>query len=172
MLIRSATTDDAARLLEIYAFYVENTAVTFEYDVPSLEEFTARIAATLETYPYIVLEEDGEVRGYAYAGQLRKRPAYARSCEVTIYLDCECRKLGYGRALYEELKQRLQAMGFCNMYACVTSPIEEDEYLTHNSERFHEHVGFEKVGTFHRCGYKFGRWYNVVWMEKIIGEHE
>ena len=171
MHIRNANTADAARLLGIYSHYVENTAVSFEYEAPSLDEFTGRIAATLEKYPYIVIEENGEARGYAYAGPLNTRAAYDRSCEVTIYLDQGFRGRGCGRALYEELERRLKDMGILNLYACIASPIEEDEYLTANSEQFHAHLGFEKVGEFHRCGYKFGRWYNMIWMEKIIGEH-
>ena len=78
---------------------------------------------------------------------------------------------GMGRALYEALADRLQAMGILNLYACIGYPQVEDEYLTRNSARFHEHLGFALVGTFHNCGYKFGRWYDMVWMEKIIGEH-
>ena len=76
-----------------------------------------------------------------------------------------------GRALYEALADRLQAMGILNLYACIGYPQAEDEYLTRNSARFHEHLGFALVGTFHNCGYKFGRWYDMIWMEKIIGEH-
>ncbi len=172
MHIRSAKTSDAARLLGIYSHYVENTAVSFEYEAPSLEEFEDRIAATLERYPYIVIEGDGDIRGYAYAGPLKDRAAYDRSCEVSIYLDRDFRGKGCGRALYEELERRLGDMGVLNLYACIASPIEDDEYLTHNSEQFHAHLGFERVGHFHKCGHKFGRWYDMVWMEKTIGEHD
>ena len=171
-MIRSATEKDAGRLLEIYAWYVENTAVTFEYDVPSMEEFRERISATLKKYPYLVLEEDGRIRGYAYAGAFVGRAAYERSCEVTVYLDHGSRGHGFGRALYEALEQELRDRGFLNLYACIGDPVEEDEYLTRNSEQFHRHLGFTRAGTFHKCGYKFGRWYNMIWMEKIIGEHD
>ena len=171
MIIRSATTEDAARLLEIYAYYVENTAISFECEVPSLEEFKNRIAATLEKYPYLVLEEDGMIRGYAYAGAFVGRAAYNHSCELTIYLDHGSKGRGYGRALYEALERDLREMGILNLYACIGDPVTEDEYLTRNSEQFHQHLGFTRVGTFHQCGYKFGRWYNMIWMEKIIGDH-
>ena len=171
MGIRSATTADAASILGIYAHYVENTAISFEYDVPALDEFACRIASTLEKYPYLVIEDDGEILGFAYAGPFKGRAAYDRSCEVSIYLDHNARGRGFGRALYEELENRLKAMGILNLYACIGCPIVEDEYLTRNSEQFHAHLGFEKVGEFHKCGYKFGRWYNMIWMEKIIGEH-
>ena len=171
MLIRNATDKDAGRLLEIYAYYVENTAITFEYEVPSLEEFKDRINNIIKKYPYLVIEEDGIIKGYAYAGVFKDRAAYDRSCEVTIYLDHTSRGRGYGRALYEALEMAIKAAGMINLYACIGDPIFEDEYLTKNSERFHQHMGYVKVGEFHKCGYKFGRWYNMIWMEKMIGEH-
>ena len=171
MVIRSASTDDANRILDIYSYYVINTAITFEYDVPVLDEFRSRIAKTMERYPYLVLEDDGEIKGYAYASTFKDRAAYNHSCEVSVYVDRNARGKGYGRALYDELEKRLKSMGMLNVYACIADPIEEDEYLTRNSERFHTHLGYTKVGAFHKCGYKFGRWYNMIWMEKIIGEH-
>lgn len=160
----------AKRLLDIYSYYVENTAISFECTVPSLDEFRARIAKTLTKYPYLVLEEDGVIQGYAYAGPFKVREAYRYSCESSIYLDHGAKGRGYGRALYEALEQALKNMGILNLYACIGDPIAEDEYLTHNSERFHQHLGFSKIGTFHQCAYKFGRWYNMIWMEKIIGK--
>ena len=84
----------------------------------------------------------------------------------------DARHGGLGRTLYEALADRLQAMGILNLYACIGYPQVEDEYLTKNSAQFHEHLGFALVGTFHNCGYKFGRWYDMVWMEKMIGEHK
>ena len=170
-MIRNAIKEDAGQLLEIYAFYVKNTAITFDYEVPSLEEFENRIETTRKKYPYLVLEEDGVIQGYAYAGAFVGRAAYGSSCETTIYLNHHARGRGYGRALYDALERALKDMGFLNLYACIGDPIAEDEYLTRNSEQFHRHLGFSKVGTFHKCGYKFGRWYNMIWMEKIIGEH-
>ena len=171
MVIRSASTADAARILEIYAHYVVNTSITFEYEVPTVSEFRERVKSTLEGYPYIVIEEDGKIVGYAYAGPFKERVAYDRSCEVSICLDRDSRGRGYGRALYEELEKRLASRGILNLYACVASPIEEDEYLTDDSEQFHARLGYKRVGEFHQCGYKFGRWYNMIWMEKLIGEH-
>ena len=169
-MIRSATENDAKRLLEIYAYYVEDTAISFEYEVPDLNEFRSRIIHTLEKYPYLVLEEDGVIRGYAYAGVFKGRAAYDHCCEVTIYLDRDSKGKGYGRALYEKLEEALEKKGVINLYACIADPIEEDEYLTRNSEQFHRHMGYSRVGEFHKCGYKFGRWYNMIWMEKIIGK--
>ena len=171
MVIRAATREDAGSLLKIYSYYVENTAISFEYVAPSLDEFSKRISSTLEKYPYIVLEDDGLIRGYAYAGAFHSRAAYAHCCEVTIYLDHGSKGNGYGKALYEALEKALKKMGIINLYACIADPEVEDEYLTKNSEFFHQHMGYTKVGEFHKCGYKFGRWYNMIWMEKMIGEH-
>ncbi|MCR4890688.1 MAG: GNAT family N-acetyltransferase [Lachnospiraceae bacterium] len=171
MNIRRARIEDAERLLEIYSYYVLNTAISFEYDVPTLEEFRGRMRHIQEKYPYFLLEEDGVIKGYSYAGVFKARTAYDHSCEVTIYLDRDSKGRGYGRALYQALEQALIKQGIINLYACIADPIEEDEYLTKNSELFHHHMGYTKVGEFHKCGYKFDRWYNMVWMEKIIGEH-
>lgn len=170
--IRTASPEDAPRLLEIYSYYVEYTAISFEYVPPTPGEFRSRMEDTLRKYPYLVLEDDGIIRGYAYAGPFKGRAAYDRSCELSIYLEKGFQKRGYGRMLYEELEERLKAGGILNLYACIGDPIEEDAYLTRNSEEFHSHMGFAKVGTFHKCGYKFGRWYNMIWMEKLIGDHD
>lgn len=171
VVIRDVKPDDAERLLEIYAYYVENTAISFEYDVPSIDEFRARIENTVKRYPYVVAEEDGRVAGYAYAGAFVGRAAYCRSCEMTVYLDRSAHKCGIGRMIYEAMEERLKRMGILNLYACIGYPETEDEYLNKNSAEFHGHMGYTKVGEFHKCGYKFGRWYNMIWMEKIIGEH-
>ena len=168
-MIRSAAPADAARLLEIYSWYVENTAISFECMTPSPAEFGDRIRGTLERFPYFVLEENGVIQGYAYAGPFHSRAAYSHCCELSIYLDRNARGRGYGRKLYEALEASLREMGFLNLYACIGDPITEDEYLTHNSEQFHQHMGFVKIGTFHRCGRKFDRWYNMIYMEKMIG---
>ena len=170
--IRTATPEDAARILEIYAYYVEHTAISFEYTVPTLSEFQNRIKRTLERYPYLVIETDDGIQGYAYAGSFIGRAAYQYSCEMTIYLDPHSHKQGLGRKLYEALENRLKEMGFLNLYACIGYPETEDEYLNRNSADFHAHLGYTKAGTFHKCGYKFDRWYDMIWMEKLIGMHQ
>ena len=171
MKIRSAVPDDAERLLEIYGYYVTNTAISFEYDVPPLEEFRKRIENTLMKYPYLVLEEDGVIKGYTYAGTFKSRSAYDRSCEVSIYIEKNARRRGYGKALYEALEGKLKAQGILNLYACIAVPINEDTYLTRNSEEFHQHLGYTRAGEFHKCAFKFNHWYNMVCMEKIIVHH-
>ena len=169
--VRDAEIEDASRILEIYDHYVKNTAITFEYETPSLNDFVARMEKTMKRYPYLVVTVDGRIEGYAYAGVFKDRAAYDWSAETTIYIAPDARRSGLGRMLYEALEERLKAMGILNMYACIGYPDVEDEYLTRNSAEFHEHLGFSKVGEFHKCGYKFGRWYNMIWMEKMIGEH-
>ena len=170
--IRVAGIDDAPYLLEIYKPYVEKTAITFEYEVPSLDKFKGRMEKTLKKYPYLVAEYNGEILGYAYAGSFVGRAAYDWSVETTIYLKENKKKLGIGRKLYEALEDILKAQNILNMYACIGYPEKEDEYLNRNSVEFHSHLGFKMVGEFRKCGYKFGRWYNMVWMEKIIGGHK
>lgn len=194
--VRSAKIEDAQCILNIYSYYVKNTAITFEYDVPALLEFQRRMKETMKKYPYLVIERDGIIQGYAYAGVFKGRAAYDWSCELTIYIDCKARKCGLGRKLYDALEAELRDMGILNLYACIAYPIVEKEalhpkeasypkeaphpkeaklpweYLTKNSAEFHAHMGFTKVGEFHQCGYKFGHWYDMIWMEKIIGKHQ
>ena len=169
--VRLATLEDAERLLEIYRYYVENTAITFEYETPTLKEFQGRMSSIMEKYPYLVAVQDGRIVGYAYAGAFHPRAAYHWASEVTIYLDKDARKTGLGRLLYEHLEECLTRMGILNLYACIGYPETEDEYLTVNSARFHEHMGYRLVGTFQNCGYKFQHWYHMIFMEKMIGEH-
>ena len=169
--IRPATEADAAEILNIYAPYITDTAITFEYDVPTLEEFTGRIRHTLEKYPYLVAVRDSEIIGYAYAGAFYGRAAYDWSAETTIYVKKGCSHSGVGKLLYQALETALKAQNIINLYACIGYPEEDDEYLTKNSKQFHEHLGYRLIGEFRKCGYKFGRWYHMVWMEKIIADH-
>ena len=179
-----AAPEDSQELLDIYDYYVKETAITFEYETPSVEEFRDRIRKVLERFPYIVVEEEtdnpGEksevqnrrrILGYAYASPFHVRKAYQWCVEMSIYVRNDARGRGLGRLLYEDLERRLKDMGFLNLNACIGYPEVEDEHLTFASVRFHEKMGYSMVGEFHKCGFKFGRWYNMVWMEKLIGEH-
>lgn len=170
--IRTAVLQDAEALLEIYAPYVVNTAITFEYYVPTSEEFAGRMSNVLRRYPYLVAEVDGELAGYAYTGPFKERAAYDWAVETTVYVKEDMKKHGIGRALYEALEKTLAAQGILNLNACIAFPEKEDEYLTTDSVKFHKKMGFSEVGRFHKCGCKFGRWYDMVWMEKHIGTHE
>lgn len=169
--IRIASPSDAPELLAIYAPYITKTAISFEYDVPSIEEFADRIRTTLEKYPYLAAESDGHIVGYCYVSILHGRQAYDWSVETSIYVEQNCKHLGIGRKLHDALEQALSAMGILNLYACIAFPIGEDPYLTEDSVHFHEHMGYEHTAHFHKCGYKFNRWYDIVWMEKTIGKH-
>lgn len=267
---RVARPEDAEALRTIYAPYVEETAITFEYEVPSVEAFRARITHTLATYPYIVAVEEQEANagtgrvdgasascldraeanagtghvdgtpvssapasgadevteahrtseriiGYAYVGRLHERAAYDWSVETSIYVDRRARKRGLGRQLYERLEAILRAMNIISVNACIAYPgtmnpavdaataadrlqnahigigdpntadrarkdlregtadsgvdIGEDPYLNTNSPDFHAHLGYQLVGHFHACAYKFDRWYDMIWMEKWIAPH-
>ena len=152
MMIRIATEDDTERLLEIYAYYVENTAITFEYEVPSAQEFRERIRRTLGKYPYLVSEQDGTIMGYVYAGAFKERSAYAWAVETTIYIDKDARREGLGKELYQALEKALALQNIINLNACIGCPIIEDEYLTRNSVHYHEHLGYRLVGEFFKCG--------------------
>ncbi len=172
ILVRAASPADAAELLAVYAPYVERTAITFEYDVPSEQEFAGRIRRTLERYPYLVAERGGRILGYAYAGPFKERAAYGWAVETTVYVRQDCRRSGVGRLLYDALERTLAAQHILNLNACIAWPEQEDAYLTRDSISFHERLGYRLVGRFHKCGYKFGRWYDMAWMEKLIGEHK
>lgn len=168
VLIRPATIEDAEMILRIYEHYILNTAVTFEYDTPTIEEFRTKIKQTLKKYPYLVAEKDGKILGYAYAGEFKEREAYKFSVELSIYVDKDYKKRGLGRILYEKLEEELSNNGIKNLYACIATPCEEDKYLTFDSVYFHEHLGFKKVGELHKCGYKFKHWYNLFILEKCL----
>lgn len=170
MDIRIVKPEDAEELLDIYSYYVKNTAITYEYEVPTVEEFAERIRSTLVKYPYLAAVVDGQIVGYIYAGPFHARKAYEHWAEASIYIRRDCRRQGIGSALYDELAARLLLQNVYVICACIASPDEEDEYLTHSSVRFHGRLGFEQMGRFEHCAYKFGRWYNMVYMTKTIAE--
>ena len=169
--IRKAVPSDAPQILEIYASYVQNTAISFEREVPSIREFSARIENTLEKYPYFVAEVYNEIVGYTYAGRFKSQAAYDWSVETSIYIKEKNRRGGIGAMLYERLESALKAQGILNLNACIAYTDVEDAHLTNDSVAFHEKCGYRLVAHFHACGYKFDRWYDMVWMEKMIGEH-
>ena len=172
MKLRFAVPEDAKALLRIYAQYID-TNITFEYVLPSEEEFAERICSFSQVYPYLVCEENGRIVGYAYAAAFGERAAYAWAAEVSIYLREDQRRQGIGRRLYAALEALLRAQHVQTLYACIAYPDGADDvHLTKNSAQFHAHIGYRLVGEFSRCGYKFGTWYSMVWMEKHIGAHE
>ena len=170
-VIRMATPEDADALLQIYAPYILYTGVTFEYEVPTETEFRDRIRKITEKYPYLVACRAGTPIGYAYAKALGERAAFSHSVETAIYLSAEIRGKGVGTLLYSELERILKMQNVTNLYAAVSFREQEDETISHASPHFHLATGFHKAAHFKKCGYKFARWYDIVWYEKYIGEH-
>lgn len=169
--IRIAEVFDAEELLKIYKPYVENTAISFEYTVPDIEDFKGRIENTLKKYPYLVAVCDNEIVGYAYAGAFKSRAAYDYSVETSIYIKEGHKKQGIGKLLYSALFDALKLMNITNVNACIAMPQKENAYLDSSSMYFHEKMGFQLVGTFHSCAYKFDSWFDMIWMEMNILPH-
>lgn len=169
--IRAATEADAAEIREIYTPYVTDTAITFDYEVPPVEEFAARITRVLKRYPYLVAEQEGHIVGYAYASAFRPRAAYDWAVETSIYLRQTCQRQGLGKKLYLLLEEILKKQQILNLYACIAYAPIEDRHLNNASVAFHERLGYKMIGHFSRCGYKYNTWYDMVWMEKLIDAH-
>lgn len=170
MKIRLAVPEDAGKLLEIYTPYVRETAITLEQTVPSADEFRTRIENTLKNYPYLVAEEDGKIVGYAYGSSFHNRESYKHSAEVSIYVDREYHGQGIGKMLYQTLEEMLPRQNVFILHACIVDPEVPDEYVTNDSKYFHTKMGYTPEGKHDRCAFKFGRWYSVIWMEKVIAE--
>lgn len=163
--VRSASECDADACAAIYAPYVLDTAITFEIEPPSHAEMARRIAASLHSHAWLVLEAQGAVVGYAYGARLNVRPAYRWSCEVSVYLEMGRRRTGAGRALYEALFARLAERGFRVAVAGMTLPNDASVGL-------HRALGFEPVGTYRRIGFKHGAWHDVAMMQLVLGGGE
>lgn len=159
--IRMIQPADIPAVRDIYAPYVAETSVSFEYEPPTLEEFTARVERTLKRYPWLVCEENGEIIGYAYAGALGVRKAYQWSVELSIYVRQDRRRQGLGKYLYQTLLELLTAQGYIGAYGAVTQPNPA-------SDRLHRKMGFERVGVWKDAGYKLGVWRDVGWYEKFL----
>lgn len=163
--IRQVQLSDAEQILKVYAPFITGTCISFEYVVPSIEEFTQRIAGISAEYPYIILEADGEIVGYAYAHRYLERVAYSWDVEVTIYLAPKVQGKGLGVVLYDALENLLALQNIKNLYSCITGD------NVHSIE-MHRSMGYELIGTFPKAGFKHDRWLDVVWMAKTIGEKE
>lgn len=163
-ILRLAECGDSEQLLAIYSRYVTDTAVTFEYDVPTVSEFEDRIRSKTESFPWIVCELDGRVIGYAYASKYRERTAYRWSCELSVYVADDFHRHGIGKALYLALLDILRLQGYRTALACVTHPNEV-------SDRFHRSLGFEQSGLFPNVGYKNGRWWGVTWYQLTLTDY-
>ena len=163
MSIRMATVADVPQILEIYAPYILETAISFEYTVPTREEFTQRFLTITAQFPWLVWEEAGKILGYAYGSAPFERAAYGWCSEASIYLRPESHRKGIGKKLYQALEQLLAIQGYKKVYAIITTANQP-------SLTFHEAVGYRHTATMPGCGYKFGTWYGTVWMEKDLAQ--
>ncbi|MCX6319422.1 MAG: GNAT family N-acetyltransferase [Bacteroidetes bacterium] len=163
LTLRLATPGDARGILDIYAPYIENTSFTFETEVPSVEAFAERISSYLQQWPWLVVEENGVIAGYAYAARHRERVAYQWSVECSVYVHDDYHRRGIARVLYETLFSILQLQGFRNVYAVINLPNDKSVAL-------HENMGFTYFATYEKVGYKLGRWKNVGWWRLILNE--
>ena len=161
----TVTKDDHIKdILDIYSYYIINSPATFEIDIPEYDEFKSRVYNIQKKYPYLTALYNNKIVGFAYAAPLRTRKAYDYSCETTIYIHHEYLNKSIGKALYNKLFDYIKKQNIINIYACITSSNKE-------SVLFHEKYGFEKVAHFHKCGYKFNLWHDILWLEKIISNH-
>lgn len=159
--VRFADTEDAAELLNIYTPYITDTAITFEYVIPPVEDFAGRIESVMQSFPWLVCEVDGKPAGYAYASRFRPRAAFQWDAEVSVYLSAEFHRSGIGSALYDCLEAILKEQGYLNLYALITHPHPA-------SEGFHAGRGYRPLGIYHGTGYKFGKWHDLIVMEKQL----
>lgn len=168
--IRRAETQDAPALSSIYAPYVEHTAVSFEYTAPNSQEFARRIAEISARYPYLVAvdEATGQPVAYAYAHALHERAAFQYCAEASVYVHPRHHGRGLATMLYARLEDLLRQQGVQQLYVCITTVSHPDPYVTSASIDAHRHLGFEQVGRFDACGWKFGRWYDVTWLRKRL----
>ncbi len=165
MIIRLATEADLPAMRAVYAPYVYENVVSFEYAVPKPEAFAARFERITAEFPWLAAEENGEILGYAYASRAFSRAAYDWCADMSVYVSRGARRRGVGAALYAALEARLAEMGLCNLFALITES-------NTGSIAFHHRQGYEQVGLLPRAGYKFGRWHGVVWMMKRLRETE
>ena len=156
---------DAAGILAVYAPYIRETAITFETEVPALAAFERRVAEIGADFPYLVLEVDGELAGYAYAHRQAERAAYAWNAELSIYLAGKWRGRGLGAPLYRLLESLLAMQGYVNLYGVITAS-------NRGSIALHEKLGYRQIGLHERTGWKFGQWHDVAWLHKRVGEGE
>lgn len=162
--LRRATLDDASACQRIYAYYVDNSAATFETEAPDVAEMRTRMEKILATHDWLVAEVGGDIVGFAYAGPFHQRSAYQWSVETTIYLAHDVPGRGIGRLLYTEILQRMTDRGFTSAVALVAKPNEASEGL-------HRAFGFEPVGTLQRIGFKHGQWRDVCWWQRPLAPY-
>lgn len=162
--IRFATIEDAEAILAIYAEYIVHTGVTFEIEVPTIEQFRDRMRRITEQFPWLVCEIDGEIAGYAYGSKHGERAAYRWSSDLSVYISEKYHRRGIASALYRAVMDLLRLQGYYTVYAGVSTPNEK-------SEAFHSAFGFRNLGEFKNVGYKLGMWRGVAWYELPLAEY-
>lgn len=162
--IRLITPADAKAALAVYAPYVLHTANTFEYEIPSVDDFRTKIEKITAQYPWLVCECDGEIVGYAYGSTHRERAAYQWSPESTVYISGKHHRKGIARILYNTLFALLKQQGYINVFASVL-------VTNVNSVKFHKSYGFEEIGLFKNIGYKLDEWHTNLWLQYKLQEH-
>ena len=165
MLLQLIKEEDISEVLEIYAPYVQNTPITFECDIPSLENFSDRVHHYTEQYPWIVAKDHGKILGYAYASTYRSREAYQWCCELSVYLRPQAQGMDLGRTLYSALMDLLTLQGYYTVYGVITLPNEASLAL-------HNQLGFSMDGIQENCGFKLGSWHNTAIMSKTLRDFE
>ncbi|MHB8130152.1 MAG: GNAT family N-acetyltransferase [Mobilitalea sp.] len=163
--IRMATSEDAPAILSIYEPYILNTAITFEYETVPVEDFQKRMEVVQRQFPWLVYEIEGKVVGYAYASRFKERAAFDWDCECSVYIAEGVQRKGIATQLYIELFELLQSLGYYNVYAFITYPHD-------SSIELHKKFGFREVGIFRKTGYKMGKWWDLIVMEKAIRDFE
>lgn len=163
-MIRIATKEDAAAMLEIYAPFILNSGITQETEVPSVEDFQNRILSNLEERPWLVCQIHGQIAGYAYAGKHRDRKGYQWCTEPSVYIAEKYFSRGIALALYTALFDIIKIQGYVNAYAVITLPNDR-------SIAFHKKFGFSYLTTYKKIGYKLGQWHDVGWMQYEVNRH-
>ena len=160
-MIRPATKADAQAICNIYNPYVSDTIITFEEEIVSVEEMTQRIHEMISSLPWLVIEDEGQVVGYAYASRWKSRCAYRFSVETTVYLSSAATGKGFGSLLYEHLIADLRQRSIHSLIGGIALPNPASVSL-------HEKFGFEKVAHFKEVGWKFNQWIDVGYWELIL----
>lgn len=161
MRIQLATLQDVPQILAVYRPYVEQTAISFEYEPPQPADFLTRFTAVTKQFPWLVYEQDNRILGYAYASAVFGRMAYSWAAELSVYLSPEAQGRGVGTALYGVLERMLAAQGYQVLYGVVSGE-------NTGSCRFHEMLGYREIARMPDIGFKMGRWHTIVWYEKRL----
>jgi phosphinothricin acetyltransferase len=157
-IVRRASPRDAAACVAVYRPYVQNTAISWEIEVPSVDEMALRIASAQRAHEWLVLEHDAQVIGFAYGHALNHLPSFTWSAQTGIYVSGDHQRAGGGRTLYAEVLRRLTERGYRRAFAGITQPNEA-------STRFHRSFGFRDAGLYRRVEWKHNSWHDVAWMQ-------